>query len=77
MIVRDIKTNRLYDVRYNSNIDKYEQYDGNVLINIYGGCLLRCLLYGIYDKKYEVVKGCEEIDINEVEVDINEIKRCY
>lgn len=56
MIVRDIKTNRLYDIKYNSNIDKYEQYYGNVLINIYGGCLLRCLLYDIYDKKFEVEK---------------------
>lgn len=56
MIIRDIKTNKLYDVKYNSNIDEYEQYDGNVIINTYGGCLLRCLLYDSYYKKYEVEK---------------------
>lgn len=56
MIIRDIETNKLYDVKYNSNIDKYEQYDGNLIINTYGGCVLRCLLYDNHYKKYEVEK---------------------
>lgn len=56
MIVRDTETNKLYDIKYNSNIDKYEQYNGNEIINTYNGCLLRCLLYDNQYKEYEVEK---------------------
>lgn len=60
MIVREIMTGKLYDVKYNENIKSYCIYDCDRMIQKYYYSYFEETFVSPYTRKYVIERECEE-----------------
>lgn len=60
MIVREIMTGKLYDVKYNENIKSYCVYDCDTMIQKYYYMYFEETFVSPYTRKYVIERECEE-----------------
>lgn len=60
MIVREVMTGRLYDVKYNENIKSYCVYDCDTMIQKYYYRYFKETFVSPYTRKYVIERECKE-----------------